>query len=690
MWKHKQTKSMLLQGFVTAFFTLFFLPLSAAPASATVPTPRIKPAPPPMSSFMSEADARLFRSGLNAAKARRWSTVSHAIDRINDPVAKDTLRWVQAANDRNAPTEHLEYVHRSLNNWPRLTTVRAKAERRMFEKSWPAEQVLRWFVGQEPPVSGEGRAALASAFYAKGDILNGDKYLRLAWRESRLTRDGQRTLFRLYRDKLTKEDHAARADHLIWSGYRHFEKANALLPHMGRTDRAVMNARMRLHRNSSGMDAAVNAVPKSHLNDPGFLYERARWRRRKKTKTYALPIYLSARTAPESDLGKEAMWREKKLMAYWAISEDKYQEAYQLTLHHGFTSGTDFADAEFLSGWLALVHLRDTDRALRHFTRLRDGVGSPISLARAHYWIGRTHEAKSSGQQDEHYRLAAAFPNTYYGMLAGSEVYGRSHYVSLPSESIFNQEKAEFDSDNRVRALHLLGEAGEQRYFSHISYHLDDEVNSLSKLSLLSELGSDYGFMRPSLRAAKQAGRFQSMLTESGYPIIGSISALPKDKFEEAFVYAIARQESEFSTNAVSSANAYGLMQMINSTARATARKHRIKYDRNRLASDGDYAAQMGALHLNDLLKQWDGSYILAAVSYNAGPHRAKTWIRTYGDPRKGNVDAIDWVEKIPFSETRNYVMRVMENMQVYRARLTNDTAPNRLEQDLRLGQQPF
>ena len=131
-------------------------------------------------------------------------------------------------------------------------------------------------------------------------------------------------------------------------------------------------------------------------------------------------------------------------------------------------------------------------------------------------------------------------------------------------------------------------------------------------------------------------------------------------------------------------------MQMIHSTARATARKHRIPYDRNRLSSDGDYAAQMGALHLNDLLKQWDGSYILAAVSYNAGPHRAKTWIRTYGDPRKGNVDAIDWVEKIPFSETRNYVMRVMENMQVYRARLTNDTAPNRLEQDLRLGQQPF
>ena len=690
MWKSKKMKMKQLHGLPATLFSLFFIYLSSISASAAVPAPRLKPTPPAISAYMSEADAKQFRSAISAAKARRWSSVNSAISRINDPVAKDTLRWIQATNDRNVSTERLEYVHRNLSNWPRLTTARAVAERRMFEKSWPADQILNWFVGQEPPVSGEGRAALAKAYYAKGDTINGDKYLRLAWRESRLTRDGQKKLFGLYRNKLTKEDHAARADHLIWSGYRHYDKARALLPHMGTADRAVMNARMRLNRNSSGMDAAINSIPKSHLTNPGFLYERAHWRRRKKTKTYALPIYLSAREAPKSDLGKKAVWREKKLMAYWAISEKKYEEAYQLTLHHGLTSGTDFADAEFLAGWLALINLRDPDRALRHFTRLRDGVGSPISLARAHYWIGRAHQAKSDGQQDQHYRLAAAYPNTYYGMLAGSEVYGREHYVSLPPEGVAEQDKAEFASDNRVRALHLLGEAGEQRYFSYISYHLDDEVDSLSKLSLLSELARDYDFMRPSLRAAKQAGRFQSMLTESGYPIVGSIDALPKDKFEEAFVYAIARQESEFSTSAVSSAKAYGLMQMIDSTARATARKHRIKYDRNRLSSDGDYAARMGALHLNDLLKQWDGSYILAAVSYNAGPHRAKTWIKSYGDPRKSNVDAIDWVEKIPFSETRNYVMRVMENMQVYRARLTNDRAPNRLDQDLRNGQQPF
>lgn len=690
MWQNQKSKLWPVRGGIAALFALLILLISPLYASATVPAPRLKPAPPPMSAFMSETDARQFRKGVSAATNRRWSEVKRTINTVNDPVAKDVLRWLQATNDKNVSIDTLEYVHKSLSDWPRMVRVQAEAERRMFDEAWTSRDVFDWFSGRVEPVTGEGRAALARAYYAKGDEANGDKYLKLAWRESKLTRDRQKKLFGLYRKRLTKDDHAARADHLIWSGYRHYEKARALLQHMGKTDRALMKARMTLNRNSSGMDAAVNAVPSSHLADPGLVYERARWRRRKKTKDYALPVYLSVREAPASELGKKAMWREKKIMAYWAISEEKYKEAYQLSLHHGFERGTEFAEAEFLSGWLALTGMREPDRALRHFERLRDGVGSPISLARAHYWVGRAQEANNDARANNSYRLAAQYPNTYYGMLAGLEADGSAHRVSLPPEFIGEQDKIDFASDNRVRALHLLGEAGEQRFFSQMSYHLDDEVDSLSKLSLLSELAKDYGFMRPSLRAAKQAGRFQGMLTESGYPLVGSIDALPKQKFEEAFVYAIARQESEFATNAVSSAKAYGMMQMINGTAKATARKHRIKYDVNRLQTDGDYAAKMGALHLNDLLDRWDGSYILAAVSYNAGPHRAKTWIKTYGDPRRGDVDAIDWVEKIPFSETRNYVMRVMENMQVYRARLDNDSTPNRLEQDLRLGQQPF
>lgn len=233
--------------------------------------------------------------------------------------------------------------------------------------------------------------------------------------------------------------------------------------------------------------------------------------------------------------------------------------------------------------------------------------------------------------------------------------------------------------------MHLLGEASEERYFSNFAFHLDDVYEDQRELSLLSQLAKDYGYMRPSLRAAKQASRFQSMLTDSGYPLIEEIESLP-GSFDIPFVYAVARQESEFEFNVVSSAKAYGMMQMIDSTAKYTARKHRIPYSRSKLTADRDYSAKLGAHHLHDLLEQFDGSYILAAAAYNAGPHRSKTWIKKYGDPRIGEIDPIDWVESIPFSETRNYVQRVMENMQVYRARRNGNQSDNQIYQDLTQG----
>ena len=205
------------------------------------------------------------------------------------------------------------------------------------------------------------------------------------------------------------------------------------------------------------------------------------------------------------------------------------------------------------------------------------------------------------------------------------------------------------------------------------------------ELSLLAKLAKDYGYMKPSVRAAKQAGRLDTMLTESGYPKPEVITNLPA-KFDIPFVLAIARQESEFNTNAASGAKAYGMMQMINSTARATARKAKIPYRRSWLTSNPEYAANLGSHHLHDLLRRYDGSYIMAAAAYNAGPHRVKTWNKSYGDPRLGEIDPIDWLESLPFSETRNYIQRVMENMEVYRARLNNNQAELKLVHHLNQG----
>ncbi|MEP1231356.1 MAG: lytic transglycosylase domain-containing protein [Litorimonas sp.] len=676
--------TMLMAALTAGHTPLFNGTVSAQSAYAAIPRPRIKPEPPALSNYISEADAKLFRKGLRNVKAGSWKSVDRDIQKINDPTAKDILRWLRASRDRNASTEELKYVIENLSDWPRMTRIQSKAETRMFDTPLSANDTVIFFAGRDP-ISGEGRAALARAHYDLGDTSSGDKWLRLAWRESKLTRDRQKKLFSKYRKRLNQDDHAARADHLIWQGRAHYDKANALLTHMGREDRALMTARLKLAQNASGMDAALKAVPARLSKDAGLLYERGRWRRKKRTKDYALPTYLDITIPPTSEDGQKALWREKKIMSYWAIEEKDYPSLYGLVTNHGMSRGASFAEAEFLAGWVSLTQLGRPKVAIDHFTRLRDGVSRPVSLARAHYWLGRAHEAQRDGQDFTHYAQAAQYPNTYYGQLAALKQDGSSAQISLPPELVPDLSKTQFDNDRRIRALHILGEAGETTYFSQFAFHLDDELPDEYGLSLLSQLSKDYGFMRPSVRAAKQAGRFQTMLTESGYPRIAAIDALPA-KFDLPFVYAIARQESEFETNVVSSAKAYGLMQMINGTAKATARKHRVPYDRVRLGSDGDYAANLGALHLHDLLDRFDGSYILAAVSYNAGPHRAQSWIKKYGDPRSVNVDAIDWVEKIPFSETRNYVQRVMENMQVYRARLNNDTGANLLETDLNKG----
>lgn len=659
----------------------FFGPLAVA---KDIPYPRLKPAAPKLSNILSESDARIFRASLTAAERRQWSIVAANRQKLSDHTAKNVLFWLEAQKNPYADFSTLTHVVQTLHDWPRMVAIQANAEDKMFDKPIGAQKTIGWFLGKEP-ISGEGRAALAKAYYDSGNSSAGDEWLRKAWRDAKLTRDGQKKIFSKYKDRLTAEDHYARADHLVWQGYRHFTKAQALMPFMTAGDKALIDSRIRLNRNASGMDAAINRIPESQKADPGFLYERGRWRRRKRTKTYALPVYLEINSAPQNENGKKKLWRERKIMTYWSIEEKKWNDAYKLTLNHGMERGAGFAEAEFLGGWLALTKLGQVDLAITHFERLKNGVSFPVSVARANYWLGRAYERKNDPQSQIYYAEAARFSNTYYGFLAGEKLGTGYQFIALPNETVPESVKLEYESDERVKAMRLFGEVRDQRLYTQFSFHLDDELDSLEKLSLLSQTGKDYGYMRPSVRAAKQASRFGAMLTESGYPMPAAILDLP-DKFDKAFVLAIARQESEFENNAVSHARAYGLMQMINSTARATARQHRIPYSRSRLTTDIDYSAKLGALHLHDLLRQYDGSYILAAVGYNAGPHRVKQWIRTYGDPRTNAIDPIDWLESIPFSETRNYVQRVMENIQVYRARMNGNTAENRVYHDLTVG----
>lgn len=653
-------------------------------AQAETPSPRIKPDAPNTSSTLSKRDSRNFRTAMRAANSRQWEKAERSMHRLTDETAKRIIKWRMAADDPAVSFEILTDVVHNQPNWPRMTRIRSKGEIHLFDRPLPPYEAIAWFLGHEP-ISGEGRAAMAHAYFQKGQKDIGDRWLRSAWRESRLSRDRQKRIFKRYKSRLTPEDHAARADHLIWLGKRHYSKAQALLSLMNKTDRAIMDARMRVGANRSGMDKAIKQIPRSRQNDTGLLFERARWRRKRKTETYALPVYMQITNAPHSEAGKKRLWRERKLMTYWALKSKRFEEAYKLTQNHGMTRGEGFAEAEFLAGWIALTKLNRPTVAARHFQTLKNGVSLPVSLGRASYWHGRAAEELGDPNSIAYYAEAAKYPNVYYSQLAAERLGQGLAFTQLPTEDRGLAIGPQFETNELIRALRLIGEVQSERTFNQFSFHLDDVLDDPRELSLLAKLAKDYGYMKPSVRAAKQAGRLDTMLTHSGYPIPKIITGLPS-KYDIPFVLAIARQESEFNAKASSHASAHGIMQMINATAKATARKAKIPYRKSWLTTNPEYAAKLGAQHLHDLLRKYDGSYIMTAVAYNAGPHRVKTWVRTYGDPRKGEIDPIDWLEAIPYSETRNYVHRVLENLQVYRARLNNNQHELQLVHDLNKG----
>ena len=673
-----------IEAIIKALASILLICILSTTAQAATPEPRLKPVVPHTSTLLSKHDANHFRQAMRAADQKKWPDVEQYLKRINDPIAHKILEWRLAADDPYVSFEVLSRVVQTQSDWPRMTRIRSKAETRMFERPLSPDDTISWFGGTEP-VSGEGRIAMARAYYQLGQDSTADRWLKSAWRDSKLTRDRQRTLYKRYKGRLTPEDHAARADHLIWLGRRYYGSAGGLLSMMNYSDKALMDARMRVGANRKGMNNAIRNLPSSVKNDTGLWFERAYWRRKRLGNESAIEALLKIDTPARTEQGRRRVWLEKKRIAYWAIAKKRYQEAYALTLNHGIKSGEHFAEAEFLAGWLALTKLNNSNQALRHFTTLKNGVSLPVSAGRANYWMGRAAELSGDPNATIYYAEAARFPNVYYSQLAAERLNNGLAYVSLPQENQGFALAGTFEANELVRALRMIGEIQSERTFNQFSYHLDDVFNSPDELSQLSRLAKDYDFMKPSVRAAKQAARMNTMLTESGYPKPEVITGLSVN-YDIPFVLAIARQESEFNTKARSAARAYGMMQMINSTARVTAKRARMPYQRTWLTGDPEYATKLGAQHINDLLIQFDGSYIMAAAAYNAGGHRVRQWNKTYGDPRTGQISPIDWIESIPFSETRNYIQRVMENQQVYRARLNNNQAELKLSHSMQYG----
>jgi soluble lytic murein transglycosylase len=510
---------------------------------------------------------------------------------------------------------------------------------------------------------------------------------RRAWVEGRFSRPEATRFLNTFGDDMRARDHEARLSELLWDGA--VGEAERLIPLVDSGHQALARARIKLQANAGGVDAAIDRVPANLLDDPGLVFDRLVWRRERNLFERAVPLL----SHPSANKGRPDAWAaERAYLGREALQAGHITRAYDIFSNHGQDGGIAFATGEWMAGWIMLRFLRDPARALPHFETMHAGVSYPQSLSRAAYWAGRA--AGAAGQEAkarDWYARAAVHAETFYGQLAIEALGERlaDHLETRPE--ITEADRARFDADERVRVIRLMDQAGRTDMALPFVLALNDDSATPGFRVLAADFIAKTDRPDMAVFFARRAALAGTMLPQTGYPVPPDVlSGLQRDpgtgpRPEPALMLSLIRQESNFNTEAVSRAGARGLMQLMPRTAQVMARQLGESSSLVRLVSDPGHNTRLGTAYFASLLGDFRGSYVLAIAGYNAGPHRSVRWMRENGDPRRmTDVDAvIDWIELIPFSETRNYVQRVLEGTQVYRHRLGDVPDGASLRQDL-------
>ncbi|MEM9838224.1 MAG: lytic transglycosylase domain-containing protein [Pseudomonadota bacterium] len=652
-------------------------------ASATPYVPRLKP-PAPESPYILRDEALRLRMVFESLDERQYDAAQAFADDLGDPLNKDIARW--AILRSNTPDQELRAYDAFLDNhpgWPGLTVMQRKAEALMDEETPPGE--LLAFYDTRDPLGGFAKLYLGKALLEMGRDDLGAEYIRSAWIEHNFNREDSRAIVKAHGNILREEDHFAKADRALFRRTTAgTEDVDGLL---SRRRAKEVEARKNLLRGRTAGRTLFNKLPKESQRDPGVLHAMVRYLRRQKREDEAIRISAFAPTDAGLLRNPESWYYERKLLARWALKNGRFEDAYTLTAYSGVTDGSSFAEAEFFAGWLALRFLNDPEKARAHFDFLTSKVSSPISLARGNYWLARTAEVTGDRERARaHYMVAADYPYTYYGQLAIETLGNGAPVFSFPEVAkATEKDKEDLAKRDLIRALHILDHIDQDITFRLFAMRVDDQLTEAEEVRAYADLVRRAGHFDLVVRGGKATRKAGAAVPEIIYPLYPVPEAATA--FTEApLILGLSRQESEFRVDAYSSARAKGMMQLIDSTAKITARKEGLPYYPSRLLTDPEYNMTLGAAHLSHLLERFNGSYVMVLAGYNAGPHRVDKWIEEYGDPRTDDVDPVDWVELIPFNETRNYVMRVLENTQVYRARISNVPLGLQLADDLTRG----
>ena len=610
-------------------------------------------------------DLAAVKNAIDLARKARTGEATAIQQTITDPAARQLVEWfILRHSQTDAKFSRYAAFIADSPGWPSMGLMRKRAEARLWQERSDAATV-RKFVA-DAPASAKGRFALARILLAEGDRDGAGRLVRQAWRSDELSEGFEADAFTLFGDLLTREDHRARMNKRI--GAKDLSGAKRAAQRLGSDELSIVKA-CAAGTADKALDL-LNAVATEAQSDLGYTLCRIRWMVRHDRVDDATRLMLAAAPETMALQDTDQWWRERRSLARKLLDQGKFEEAYRVVRDAALPASENYrADHHFMSGWIALRYRNDPATARAHFARIDHGSANPIVLARANYWRGRVAEAVGEkGAMRASYEAAARYPTAYYGQLARTRLGldGIDLRVPVPA----NAAAVGAPVDERVRAAEMLYAVGERDVVLYFAADLAEQSTDVAVLAELAELTGRRNDARAMLQIGKPALARGLALDHYAFPTIGIPQHSPiGPEIERSIIYSVARTESAFDQRDKSAANAVGLMQVTPEAARDTAKRFGVAYDWGRMVSDPVYNTQMGAAELSALLKEYAGSHIMTFAGYNAGRGRVRDWVKLRGDPRDPNVDPIDWVERIPFSETRNYVQRVMENLLVYRVR---------------------
>ena len=619
------------------------------------------------SEILSKRDFKIARSAFEFVDKKKWNSALKASKKAKNKTLYNLINYLYLKQPSNAASfyDYLSFIN-SNPEYPRISRLKYLAEHKINFKTSSHKSIIKWFDGKEP-LSDFGKIKLGEIYIDQGNLEKGSKLIKEGWIKAKLSKYDLRYLRKKYKKIITVEDNIKRADWHAWEG-KHWD-VQRMLRYLPKDETALYRARQLLMSRSYGVDSAIAKVPQRLKNNIGLKYDRLKWRRRRGRVEPSLEILFQLPNDPVKLVRPDIWWKERAILTRSLVYKKKYPTAYKVSSNHSLTDGPEYADAEWLSGWIALTFLDDPNLALQHFKNFYNNVGYPISLSRGAYWLGRTYKViKNKEKSEEWFKEGSKYLNTYYGQLSFVEIMPGKAFTLSDQLKVSEKYKKEFNKNPLIKTVRLLKELDKSRYAKDFLKHLASINIEEGSEVLAGKLATEIGRYDYAIQISKQASYEKRFHNELNYPVILTPEIVnQKTMPKPELVLAVIRQESEFDQRANSYAGAKGMMQLMTYTAKLVAKQAKLPYSKSRLRSDPFYNIKLGSYYLAGLLEEYEGSYPFALSAYNAGPKRVRYWKKINGDPQKGKINYIDWIELIKFKETRNYVQRVLENVNVYR-----------------------